>query len=158
MTNEKTGKFTASQQSIAKNVSEDVTYKIWKDYKWQLKNSIRDIATFEKLTGIRFTWRKPSKSFRWKLRLIMLLWLTKKTTRMTLFLSSHSLILLSWGFLGVTWLIRCMKTRIVQWKASLIVILTECCFWLATDVPCTVGIVRGSGRWVIQIIFLLGNR
>ncbi len=30
----------------------------WKDYQWQLKHSIRDIKTFEKLTGIRFKERE----------------------------------------------------------------------------------------------------
>ena len=30
----------------------------WKDYQWQLKHSIQDVGTFEKLTGIRFKERE----------------------------------------------------------------------------------------------------
>jgi lysine 2,3-aminomutase len=52
---EKTEKLTSYQKSIAKNVSEHTTDGNWKDYKWQLHHSIKDITTFEKLTGIVFT-------------------------------------------------------------------------------------------------------
>jgi lysine 2,3-aminomutase len=55
MSIEKTEKLTASQASIAKNVSKRTTAGNWRDYKWQLANSIKDIAAFEKLTGIVFT-------------------------------------------------------------------------------------------------------
>ncbi|MGD2066203.1 MAG: lysine 2,3-aminomutase [Candidatus Bathyarchaeota archaeon] len=43
------------QKSIAKKVSEYTTDGNWKDYKWQLRHSIRDVVAFEKLTGITFT-------------------------------------------------------------------------------------------------------
>jgi lysine 2,3-aminomutase len=48
-------KLSNCQKSIVKKVSEDATDGNWKDYKWQLKHSIRDVATFERLTGIKFT-------------------------------------------------------------------------------------------------------
>jgi lysine 2,3-aminomutase len=52
---------TTFQVSIEKNVSERVPNNNWKDYKWQLEHSIKDIATFEKLTGIVFTEREREK-------------------------------------------------------------------------------------------------
>ena len=54
MSNEKT-MLTINQNYIAKNIGESISDCNWKDYKWQLEHSIRDIATFEKLTGIVFT-------------------------------------------------------------------------------------------------------
>ena len=45
----------------------------WKDYKWQLKNSIRTIEGFEKVSGIRFkkeekrTLEKTLESFLYQL-------------------------------------------------------------------------------------------
>ena len=44
-----------NQESIKKNISESSTAGNWKDYKWQLDHSIKSIATFEKLTRIKFT-------------------------------------------------------------------------------------------------------
>ena len=54
MSNEKT-MLTINQNYIAKNIGESIPDCNWKDYKWQLEHSIRDIATFKKLTGIVFT-------------------------------------------------------------------------------------------------------
>ena len=54
MSNKKT-MLTIYQKSIAENLSKRIPDGNWKDYKWQLEHSIRDIATFEKLTGIVFT-------------------------------------------------------------------------------------------------------
>ena len=54
MSNEKT-MLTINQNYIAKNIGESISDCNWKDYKWQLEHSIRDIATFKKLTGIVFT-------------------------------------------------------------------------------------------------------
>ena len=54
MSNRKT-MLTIHQKSIGKDVNERVPDNKWKDYKWQLENSINDIVTFEKLTGIVFT-------------------------------------------------------------------------------------------------------
>ncbi len=48
-------KLSQYQKSIAKKVSKYTTEGNWKDYKWQLKHLIEDVATFEKLTGITFT-------------------------------------------------------------------------------------------------------
>jgi lysine 2,3-aminomutase len=41
---------------FAKNILEEKNsnFSSWKDYAWQVKHSIRDIDTFEKLTGIKF--------------------------------------------------------------------------------------------------------
>ena len=55
MNTEKIEKLTMNQEAIAKNVSESSTISNWKDYKWQLDNSIKTIAAFEKLTGITFS-------------------------------------------------------------------------------------------------------
>ena len=46
---------TVYQKSVAEKMSEHATDGNWKDYKWQLAHSIKDVATFEKLTGIVFT-------------------------------------------------------------------------------------------------------
>jgi lysine 2,3-aminomutase len=54
MNNKKT-MLTIYEKTIEKNVSERIPDSKWKDYKWQLGHSIKDIATFEKLTGIVFT-------------------------------------------------------------------------------------------------------
>ena len=48
-------KLTLNQESIKKNIGESSTAGNWKDYKWQLDHSIKSIATFEKLTRIKFT-------------------------------------------------------------------------------------------------------
>lgn len=48
------GIFNQKQQEIADKISSDAQLSNWKDWKWQLKHSVRDIATFEKLLGIRF--------------------------------------------------------------------------------------------------------
>ena len=45
---------TIYQKSVVNHVSERVPDRKWKDYKWQLEHSIKDIATFEQLTGIVF--------------------------------------------------------------------------------------------------------
>ncbi|MDD4801727.1 MAG: lysine 2,3-aminomutase [Syntrophomonas sp.] len=42
------------QQEIAEKISSDVKLSNWTDWKWQLKHSIRNIDTFEKLLGIQF--------------------------------------------------------------------------------------------------------
>jgi lysine 2,3-aminomutase len=44
------------QNNIANTISEtNSTTANWRDYKWQLKHSIKDIKTFEALTGIKFS-------------------------------------------------------------------------------------------------------
>jgi lysine 2,3-aminomutase len=42
------------QKEIAENISTDVALSKWKNWKWQIKNSIRDLSTFEKLLNIKF--------------------------------------------------------------------------------------------------------
>jgi lysine 2,3-aminomutase len=46
--------YEEKQQKIAKRLDSQAEISHWKDWKWQLRNSIKDIALFEKLTGIRF--------------------------------------------------------------------------------------------------------
>ena len=44
----------STQQEITERISPGARISNWKDWKWQLRHSIRDISTFEKVTGIRF--------------------------------------------------------------------------------------------------------
>ncbi len=44
----------AKQQEIRERISPGARISNWKDWKWQLRHSIRDISTFEKVTGIKF--------------------------------------------------------------------------------------------------------
>lgn len=46
--------FNTGQQSIAKKIQENTSISHWKDWRWQLKHSIKSIEKFELLTGIRF--------------------------------------------------------------------------------------------------------
>lgn len=46
--------YDRKQQEIAGKISSDAKVSQWKDWKWQLKHSVRDIDIFEKLLGIRF--------------------------------------------------------------------------------------------------------
>jgi lysine 2,3-aminomutase len=46
--------YNKQQQKIAERIDPDTRISNWKDWKWQLRHSIRSISTFEKLTGIRF--------------------------------------------------------------------------------------------------------
>ena len=50
--------YNKKQEEIARQVHsepDDVTVKLWRDWKWQLKHSITDIDTFVKLTGIDYS-------------------------------------------------------------------------------------------------------
>lgn len=47
--------YNDQQQELAEQIDENTSLKNWKDWKWQLKHSIRDIATFEKLLDVEFT-------------------------------------------------------------------------------------------------------
>jgi lysine 2,3-aminomutase len=51
----------ASKETFTENLSIHSTDSNWRDYKWQLENCIRDIDTFEKLTGIKFSKKERSK-------------------------------------------------------------------------------------------------
>ena len=46
--------FNDHQQQIAKKIDADVILSHWKDWKWQVKHSVRNIQTFEKLLDIEF--------------------------------------------------------------------------------------------------------
>lgn len=47
--------YSKNQQEIAQKISSTAQKSNWKDWKWQLKHSITDIETFEKLLGIKFS-------------------------------------------------------------------------------------------------------
>ena len=46
---------------ISRIVNSAVIYREWKDYKWQLSNSIKTIVAFEKFTGITFNEKEHKK-------------------------------------------------------------------------------------------------
>ncbi|MEW5821575.1 MAG: lysine 2,3-aminomutase [Cyanobacteriota bacterium] len=46
--------YTKFQQALATKIDNNSTANTWEDWKWQLKNSIKDIDTFERLTNIKF--------------------------------------------------------------------------------------------------------
>ena len=55
MVYEKTRRFARNQKFTAKTAVRHTLDSDWRDYKWQLKNSIRTIDAFERLTGITFS-------------------------------------------------------------------------------------------------------
>ncbi|MCF8361113.1 MAG: lysine 2,3-aminomutase [Prolixibacteraceae bacterium] len=46
--------FNEKQQDLAQRIDEDTTLKNWKDWKWQLKHSVKSIDKFELVSGIKF--------------------------------------------------------------------------------------------------------
>lgn len=46
--------YNERQQEIAHDIEDGVKKSNWKDWKWQMKHSVKDIETFQRLTGIRF--------------------------------------------------------------------------------------------------------
>ncbi|WP_340112339.1 lysine 2,3-aminomutase [Maribellus mangrovi] len=46
--------YNSVQQKIANKIEEESRISNWKDWKWQLKHSIKSLDKFEELTGIRF--------------------------------------------------------------------------------------------------------
>ena len=46
--------FTDRQQNIAEKIEADVVLSKWRDWRWQIRHSIRDISTFEHLLGVEF--------------------------------------------------------------------------------------------------------
>jgi len=48
------GIYNTTQKNIAKRIEKDSDLKNWKDWKWQLKHSIRSIDKFELYSGIKF--------------------------------------------------------------------------------------------------------
>lgn len=53
--------YETKQQEIAKKIDSQAEISHWKDWKWQLRNSINSITVFEKLTGIRFNEAERTK-------------------------------------------------------------------------------------------------
>jgi lysine 2,3-aminomutase len=53
--------YQQKQQKIAERIDPVEGVFRWQDWKWQLKNSIKDIATFERLTQIRFAEKTRKK-------------------------------------------------------------------------------------------------
>jgi len=53
--------YNKKQKIIAKKIETDTSLNKWKDYKWQLKHSIRDIDKFQLLTGIKFNHKEILK-------------------------------------------------------------------------------------------------
>jgi lysine 2,3-aminomutase len=46
--------FNAVQQELGKRLEKDINASSWKDWKWQIKHSIRSLDKFEHVTGIKF--------------------------------------------------------------------------------------------------------
>lgn len=47
--------YSKNQEEIGNRIEEATTLKDWKNWKWQVKNTIKNLETFEKLTGIKFS-------------------------------------------------------------------------------------------------------
>ncbi len=46
--------FNIKQQNIAEQIETNIKKSKWQDWRWQIKNAVKDINTFEKLSGITF--------------------------------------------------------------------------------------------------------
>jgi len=53
--------FNDAQQEIARKIKPESNISNWKDWKWQLKNSVKSIDTFELLTGVKFPEEQKSQ-------------------------------------------------------------------------------------------------
>jgi lysine 2,3-aminomutase len=53
--------YNKTQQSLAEKMEETPSLKKWTDWRWQLKHSIKDLKTFEKLTDISFSKKEKEK-------------------------------------------------------------------------------------------------
>ncbi len=53
--------YTKNQRRISRTISDRATIDNWRDYKWQLEHAIRDIGTFQALTGIKFNKKEKEK-------------------------------------------------------------------------------------------------
>jgi lysine 2,3-aminomutase len=53
--------YNKKQKIIANKIENNSSLNKWKNYKWQLKHAIRDIDTFQKLTGIKFNDKEREK-------------------------------------------------------------------------------------------------
>jgi len=50
--------FNTVQQELGNRLEEDINVSAWKDWKWQIKHSIRSLDKFEHVTGIKFDSKK----------------------------------------------------------------------------------------------------
>lgn len=50
--------FNAIQQELGNRLEKDINVSSWKDWRWQLKHSIRSLEKFESVTGIKFEGEK----------------------------------------------------------------------------------------------------
>ncbi len=53
--------YKKKQKEIAEKINAETTLAMWRDYRWQLENTIKDIDTFQTLTGIRFNKNEREK-------------------------------------------------------------------------------------------------
>lgn len=54
--------FTKNQQRIANEIGDKPELSQWKDWRWQVRNAIRDVDTAERILGVRFT-EKEKRGF-----------------------------------------------------------------------------------------------
>ncbi|EHQ35241.1 lysine 2,3-aminomutase [Methanoplanus limicola] len=47
--------YSENQEKMGRIIDAKVTKSKWKDWKWQIAHSIKDLDTFEKVTGVKFT-------------------------------------------------------------------------------------------------------
>lgn len=47
--------YSSRQQELAEQLDQNTSLKHWKDWKWQLRHSVRDLDTFERLLDVTFT-------------------------------------------------------------------------------------------------------
>jgi lysine 2,3-aminomutase len=53
--------FTKAQKRMVERISENAEISHWRDWRWQVRNSIKDIAMFERLLGIKFSREKKEE-------------------------------------------------------------------------------------------------
>jgi lysine 2,3-aminomutase len=46
--------YNKRQKELSHSITEEATISNWKDYKWQMRHVIRDLDTFQRITGIEF--------------------------------------------------------------------------------------------------------
>jgi lysine 2,3-aminomutase len=57
----KMGIYNKQQREVARKISKESDRSNWTDWKWHIRHSIRDIDTFEKLSGIKFEAKEKEK-------------------------------------------------------------------------------------------------
>jgi len=53
--------YNEEQESLAKKMEKNASLEKWTDWKWQIAHTIKDIETFEKITGITFNQKERKK-------------------------------------------------------------------------------------------------